>query len=208
MIFLPRILSQRDPQWKGLTLGTSGLSIGDWGCTLISCIMAAQAFGRNLEVEDVLSRMNQKGGFSAGGSLNWLIIAEVLGVDFGYRWETDADPTNRFERVKEIDGFRHIERLATVFGIPTVVFVDTNHDARPNHWVVYIGSGMVVDPWDGQTKPLAVFERLYGYAIFTGTPILIEGEKVPSMIGKANEIAHGRNVDLNTKEIMNAVIRP
>ena len=206
MIKLPTIISQRDPMWASQKLGNSGLSVGDWGCTLISCIMASQAFGKPVYVLGTLAKMNQEGGFSSGGSLNWLIIAEMLGIDFAYRWETDADPTNRFERIHEIDGFRHIEWLASV-GIPTVVFVDTNHDAKPNHWVVYVGDGMVVDPWDAQTKPLSAFERLYGYAIFTGTPVL-SGGKFAAFVGKANEIAHGRNVELNAKEIMQTVSRP
>lgn len=210
MIQLPKILSQRDPLWARQTLGASGLTVGDWGCTFTSCVMIATAFGKHPNLVTVLNAMNSDPqGFAPNGSLNWLPIAKHLGIDFLYRWETDADPSNRFERVKEIDGLRHVERLAE-WGIPTVCFVDTNHDAKPNHWVVYVGDGMVADPWDGTVKPMSVFERLYGYAIFMGQPAYAPAGKgqVASLVGKANEIVRGRNVALNISEIMDAVKRP
>lgn len=206
MIPLTQLLSQRDPSWANRYLGETSMMVGDWGCTLTASVMAAQAFGKNLTMHAVLDEMNKQKGFNAGGSLDWRVLAKALGLEWGYRWETDADLRNKFERVKEVDGFRHIEWLASV-GIPTVVFVDTNHDEKPNHWVTYIGDGKVADPWDGQIKPMSTFERLYGYAVFTGTPVLTGG-KVAVLIGKANEIAQGRNITVNAKEIIQTVIRP
>lgn len=206
MLTLPHVLSQRDPLWSKRYLGATSLTVGDWGCTLTASVMAAQAFGKNLNLNIVLDEMNKAAGFNAGGSLDWLKLAKVLGLDWGYRWETDADPAMRFERVKEVDGLRHIDWLAGV-GIPTVVFVDTDHDEKPNHWATYLGDGQVADPWDGQVKPMSAFKRLYGYAIFTGTPVLTGG-KVGALIGKANEISQGRNITMNAKEIIQTVIRP
>lgn len=206
MIHLPQIISQRDPRWASLKLGNTNLTVGDWGCTFTSGIMLAQAFGRNLDLLAVLKWMNENGGFDDKGAVMWLTFAKALGLDWGYRWETVADPTLRFERISEIDGFFHIDRLAA-WGIPNIAFVDTDHDGKANHWVVYLGDNLVADPWDAQVKSFDVFGHLYGYAIMLGTPIL-GGGKVASIIGKANDIACGRNVELNAKEIIQLVTRP
>lgn len=206
MIRLPKTYSQRDPKWGMKEMGTSGLLLKDWGCTFTCGVMLAQAFAKDISMGDALRKMNEVGGFNAYGSLDWRKFAEVLGLDFGYRWDTEADPKIKFERVSEITGFRHVERLAS-WGIPTIAFVDNNRDGKPNHWVVYLGDGMVADPWDGQIKPMSTFKHLYGYAIMNGTPALSGGKMAP-IVGKANDIAHGRNVALNAKEINQVVNRP
>jgi len=213
MITLPKdlILSQRDPKWAGIKLGASGLTMGDWGCALTCVIMAAGAFGKKADPIAVIAALNANGGFISGGESNgsviWTKVAQVLGIDFLYRYETDADPTNRFERVKEIDGFRHVERNASR-GFPTPCHVDTNHDGKPNHWVLAIGDGQCIDPWDGQVKPLSTFQRLYGYAIFAGLPAYDPSNGIGTLLGKANEIFHGRGVQTYVNEIVDVIKRP
>lgn len=203
---LPR-LSQRDPKWSSLKLGNSGLTVGDWGCTFIASCIAAKAFGKTVDPMRALSSMNSiPGGFEPNGSLNWQPMAKVLGIDHGYRWDTNANVQPNHSLVYEPAAIAHIEWLASV-GIPTVCWVDTDHDAKPNHFVCYVGEQKCIDPWDGQLKSMiSVFKRLYGYEIFTGDAIY--GTKITALVTKANEIKFGRNVDLNAREIMDVVLRP
>ena len=199
-------LKQGDPRWGHMQLGSSGLKMESWGCTFTSGVMVAHAFGKQQSVVSALESMNREGGFDFQGNLYWQKFAQVLGLDFGYRWDTDANGSPSHSTVREMAGWRHINWLADV-GIPTMVFVDTNHDGRANHWCAYIGDGMLNDPWDGREKPLESFGRLYGYAIMNGTPALT-GTKYGAMVGKANEIAKGRNIELNSREILSLVNRP
>ncbi len=201
------LYSQRSSLWFDAKMIPSPWSLGQQGCTLTAACSMAKAFGKDINPLTANKEMVRLGGYDNTGSLSWLVLAKVLGIDFGTRWDTNANVAPNHSQVVEMDGFRHIERLAK-WGIPSICWVDTDHDGKANHWVTYVGDGQVIDPWDGAVKPMSVFERLYGYAIFNGTPVYAEDGKVAAMIGKANEVAHGRNVALNSKEIMDTVNRP
>lgn len=202
---LPRF-SQRDPRWASLTMGASGKTLGDWGCTLTCGAALSHAFARGVTPDVLLQRMNAANGFDAEGSLSWLALMKCVGIDFGYRWDTDANVAPNHSQVIEAAACDHVEWLASTVGYPSVCWVDTDHDGKANHWVLAVGGGQCIDPWDGQAKPIRSFGRLYGYAVPNGDAVY--GTKVTAMVAKANDIAHGRNVALNAGEIMQVVNRP
>lgn len=206
MIPLPK-LSQRDPAWFDKTMGQSGQTLGMQGCTLTAGCMASYAFGKGMQPSQAVAAMNAIGGFDESGSLSWLAFAKVLGLDWGFRYDTTANQAPNHLLYNEADALRHIERNAS-WGFPSICWVDTDHDGKANHWVVYVGDGQCNDPWDGQQKDFSsVFKRLYGVAIFNGTPTLTGG-KIGQLIGKANEASHRRNLDLNLSEMMDAINKP
>lgn len=202
-------LSQRDPRWANLLLGKSGLTVGQFGCTFTAGVMAAQAFGKALDLPTVLAACAAApDAFNGDGTVNWLPFARELGLDFGYRMDTTANVAPNHLQVSESAALRHLDWLATL-GVPVLCWVDTDHDGKANHWVLSVGEGYCLDPWDGQKKELLPsFGHLYGLAIFNGTPVMAENGKVGALVGKANEISRGRNVALNASEIMQVVNRP
>lgn len=188
-------------------MGQSGQTLGQQGCLITASASAAFAFAKQTNPLVLCRQMSQAGGFDQTGSANLLTLAKCLGLDLGFRYDTNANVAPNHSQVNEAMGLLHIERLAK-WGMPSVIWVDTDHDGKPNHWVCYLGQGQVLDPWDGQQKGFdAVFKRLYGYFFFVGQPAWAD-DSVGVLIGKANEIYDGRNVVLNAKEIMDTVKRP
>lgn len=188
-------------------MGHSAYSLSQQGCTVTSLAMLSFAFGKNLNPKQLCDAMNSDGTcFNIDGTLNWIPTAKVMGLDWGFRWDTTAASEPNHSVVNEDAAKAHVERLSQ-WGIPTVVWVDEFHDGKPQHWCCYVGDGMVHDPWTGEHVELASYTHLYGYAIMLGTPVLTGG-KIGQMVGKANEIYQKRNVDLNAQEIIEAVTRP
>lgn len=199
------LYNQRNAAWFSEKMTPSPYVLGQQGCTLTAGCTAAKAFGKDINPLVANREMVRLGGYNNEGSLDWQVFARVLGLDWGYRMDTTANTAPNHSQIHELDALRHIERLAK-WGIPSIVWVDTDHDGKPNHWCCFIGDGQLIDPWDAQQKPLSAFERLYGYAFFNGTPAYAD-DKIGAVIGKANEISHGRNVNLNASEIMQLINR-
>jgi len=206
MFDLPR-MSQRDPKWSDRELVDSGLTIGGWGCTLTSACMAASAFGVEIAPDELTDRMNAIGGFDTWGNLNWLKLAESLGLTFGYRWATDLDAGSGHERIAEGLAWKKVAELQD-WGVPCLLFIDTNRDERPNHWLcswnVIGDTRRAIDPWTGQD--VAVHD-LYGFAFMLGTPLQAEGKLGP-ILGKLVEIGAGMNIEMNAREALEIIKRP
>lgn len=199
--------NQRDSQWFAEPMGHSPFSLGMQGCTVTSLSMLSFAFGKNLNPKQLCDAMNSDGTcFNTDGTLNWLPTAKVMGIDWGFRWDTTAANEPNHSVVNEDAAKAHVERLSQ-WGIPTAVWVDENHDGKANHWCCYVGDGMANDPWTGEQVALSTYTHLYGYAIMLSTPVLTGGT-VGQMAGKANEISNHRNVDMNANEIIQCVTRP
>lgn len=183
------------------------MTIGRWGCADTAGCIAAQAFGVDMTPDQVASHDEVfiKDG-TMQGSLLWKPFARALGVDFGFRLDTTENRSASHSVFDHDAVRRHMDTLVD-FGIPSLALVDTNDDHWPNHWVTYVGNNQAIDPWDGMLKSMKVFGPVYGLAILNGTPVLAGG-KLGALVGKANEIANGRNVMSNSQEIMDVINRP
>lgn len=200
-------VSQNDPRWRDDFLGSSQVTIGAYGCAMCSSLMAAQAFAVSKTPDEIALHSEVFDPIS--GALSWQPLAIAIGVDFGYRYDTDTNPNPRHMRVQESAARLHIDFLASL-GIPAICKIDSNPNTPEldEHWVTYVGDGMCIDPWDGRLRPLGeTYGKLWGVGILNGTPVLVGG-KLAAMVGKANEIHRGRNVDLNASEIMQVINRP
>lgn len=141
-----QILSQRDPKWGNIKLGTSATFIKDYGCT-ITCI--AMIVGTTPDV--VNDRMKAVGGFSNGNLVIWAKIAEAFpGISVNRVWSYD--------------------NTAVLAAVPNVL---VEVDAKPiggtgKHWVVYVGNKRLYDPWTGTDRPTSDFPGQSGYCVLTG----------------------------------------
>jgi len=138
-------LGQRDTRWKNTKLGTSDTTIGNYGCTITALTMLA---GLD-RVDEVNSRLKAVGGFASGNLLIWSKINEALPwlkfVWRGYSYEND--------KVK----------AAIVQAGGCLVEVNGAPIGGTKHWVLYIGDGKMIDPWDGKEKSTTSYQST-GYA--------------------------------------------
>lgn len=138
-------LSQRDKRWSAIKLGTSNTTIGDFGCT-ITCI--AMIVGTTPDV--VNERMKQVAGFAEGNLVIWAKIDEAFpGIHARRVWTYDnADVKANIKRV--------------------LVEVDGKPIGGYRHWVVYVGSQKLYDPWDGKEDPTSDYPNPVSYCVLEG----------------------------------------
>jgi hypothetical protein len=128
---LPRPISQRDPRWASLLLGTSGLTVGSQGCVVTCCSYdLTRAIGRDITPAELVPWLNTHGGFT-NGLLYWRKIDEFSKGKLRY-W---ALPVGK--------------RFTLIRG-----------QFKPNdrwfqHWIALIpGTGMCMEPWRGQFRKI------------------------------------------------------
>lgn len=150
----PVLLSQNDPRWKNIPLGTSRSSIGQGGCT-ITCI--AMKFG--LDPKFVNERLNAVDGFAPSQANNpfepeknlviWNKLSEALpGVKFEYKYYT-------YDNEKVL---QNLPCLVEVNGAPIGGF---------RHWVLFVGNHQIFDPWDGKVKPTSTYQPI-SFVVLSG----------------------------------------
>lgn len=149
---IPR--SQRDPQWANIILGQSTKSIGTHGCTITAIAMK---FG--VDPKFVNERLNAVDGYLAenpGDPFNpqkdlviWKKLEQALpGVVFNYKYNNYDDNIVKAN-------------------LPCIVEVDGAPIGGSRHWVLYIGDGQLIDPWDGKVKPISIYKPL-SFVVLTG----------------------------------------
>lgn len=140
------IVSQRDPKWSNITLGTSG-TIGQYGCT-IDCL----GYLVGLTPDKVNERMKAVGGYANGNLVIWGKVQEAIGVTC-YRYTT-YDNTKVQEAIAS-NGAVLGEVDAKAIG------------GTGRHWVVMTGNKMCQDPWIGKERPTSDFSFTgYTTAVF------------------------------------------
>lgn len=116
-------LKQRDPRWKDIQLGKCpGETIGKSGC-LITCY--AMLSGKlPPEVNSILTK---QGGYQMGCLVIQNLACELLGLINGGKTKTPQ---------------------------VTPCIAETNHFAPtvPQHFVIWLGDGQILDPLDGKKK--------------------------------------------------------
>lgn len=141
------LLSQRDPRWKNLKLGTGDATstIGAFGCTVT-------ALGMILETTpDVVNdRINSVQGYANGNLVIWAKLEQAF-------------PGLKIKRVWTYDN------TDVKANVPNVlVEVDGKPIGGVRHWVIYIGGGKANDPWDGKEKLTSSYPDPLSYCVIGG----------------------------------------
>lgn len=137
MTFTP--LKQTDSRWGYLFLGLSGLTIGDYGCTLTCCSMAANT------TPDIAVK---KASFDKNGCIIWESLI-AIGLKLIKRERNKWDNNEVLEAIKKY-GFCLGELV---------------HPSGYIHWVFMIGNKKMIDPLSGKVEPVSKYENYIGYCI-------------------------------------------
>lgn len=185
--------SQNAPGLNSIRLGTGSTNkttIASHGCTVTSI---GNAVGLTPQiVNDLFVNRNvyaaSKDTPNTFNLVNWTrIYFAIPSLDFewrGYSYEDD--------RVKEAinrNGFCLVAVDASPIG----------GNVKDGHWVLAIGDGKIIDPWDGKEKPFSTY-RATGYAILNrvATP--------PNSGGSMNMYGSPNQYDLSNPESMKIAV--
>jgi ABC-type bacteriocin/lantibiotic exporter with double-glycine peptidase domain len=126
-----KILSQRDPKWGQKTIGKTGSTLRDYGCTLTSISMLSDWYGCYQDPGQLAKNLR---------FLKDLILWQSVTEKLCFRWVWRA---YKYDETKI---------LASLKGKTTSCLLQV----RGNHWVVGIrkvgNHYWVADPWDGKRK--------------------------------------------------------
>jgi hypothetical protein len=138
-------LSQRDKRWGSIKLGTSDTTISGYGCT-ITCI--SMIIGTTPDVAN--ERLKAVNGYAQGNLVIWDKLAEAFpGI-----------------KIKRVWSYDNADVLANVPNV--LVEVDGKPIGGYRHWVVYIGSKKMIDPWDGTEKSTTSYPSPVSYCVILG----------------------------------------
>lgn len=143
-------LSQRDPRWKDIPLGTSQTTtIGSHGCTITAIAMLA-----GLTPDEVNRRLLQVQGYASTNLVIWSKIKEAI------PW---LDHEKRVYSYNNEDVKLAIEKYGGC--LIEVDFDGKISTPRDQHWVVYKGDQKMIDPWTGSEKPTSYYPIVEGYSV-------------------------------------------
>lgn len=145
-------LNQRDARWSRVKLGFSNLTIGGYGCTLVSLTMLLNYIERKSYTPDqVNARLKEKGAF-VGALMNWSRVSL-------------AYPSLRFvERGRNYSNLK-VSSYVYIRKLPVMVEVDGESIGAGHHWVLFIGDRKMNDPWTGKTESTSKYPCT-GYSLF------------------------------------------
>jgi len=175
----PLLLSQRDPKWANLPLGTSSSSIGYEGCLLTALGMK---FGLTPDI--INQRLNAVDGFLSPKGAHpsekklviWKKLDEALpGVKFTYRHYQYNN-----EVVKQ--------------NLPCLVEVNGAPIGGSVHWVLYIGNQQLHDPFDGKVKSTASYPQPLGFALVSGQASLASSTPTETFMYRGIDMRDTANV--------------
>lgn len=147
MSFKP--LSQRNPTWKDINLGTSRTTtIGSHGCTITCIAMLA-----GLTPDDVNKRLKAVKGFAKTNLVVWSKIEEAIPW-LRFTWRGYSYKNDEVLKAIEKNGACLVE-------------VDFDNNVRTDgvHWVLFTGNQNQLDPWTGNVTPTSKYSMKTGYAI-------------------------------------------
>ena len=144
-------LSQRDPRWANLKLGSSSLTISKFGCTTTSISMLSDYFGCYQSPDKIAANPNN---YTKEGLIVWQNL--------------------KFEKMKFQTRLRVCPPDSTLIEIlkdpnrAVIANVDDGH-----HWVVLVKKNVIgkdwtcVDPWSGsKCDVFKTYRNIVGVAIF------------------------------------------
>lgn len=138
-------LSQRDKRWGSIKLGFSDTTIADYGCTITALSII---LGTTPDVTN--ERLKAVQGYAQGNLVIWAKLEEAFpGIKIKRVWTYDNEDVKK--------------------NVPNVlVEVDGKPIGGYRHWVVYIGNGKMIDPWDGKEKSTASYPSPVSYCVIGG----------------------------------------
>lgn len=144
-------LSQRDKRWASKKLGFSNLTIGSYGCTLVSLTMLLNYLGYIDTPDQVNQKLKSVKAFS-GALLLWTNVQK-------------AYPKLKF--IKRAYNYSNIEVASYVYvrKLPVMVEVNASSIGAPRHWVLFKGGGVMNDPWTGKEEKTSKYP-LTGYSLY------------------------------------------
>lgn len=153
-------LSQRDSRWRSYKLGFSNYTIGSHGCTLTCLTMLLRYLGYSSFPHTVNTSLKSLGNYNAktnpkGAFLGALLVWHNISRVFKIRFVKRAYSYNNVE----VSWYIYVKKL------PVLVEVNAAKIGAARHWVLFIGNGKMIDPWDAKVKPTNTYP-LVGYALF------------------------------------------
>lgn len=135
-------MSQNDPRWKSIRLGTSNVTIGQQGC-LITCVaMVEKYYGFDYTPATLNAYLTNHDGYASGNLLWWGRVPHLSIA-------TWVDCLNVPAPLSQIDA-------CLGRGEPVIAHVDFVPSTSPinDHYVLLIGKlgaddYTMIDPWDG-----------------------------------------------------------
>ena len=159
-MFQVKPLSQQDPAWKSIPLGSdSSSTIGVYGCLLTDLAMVANGFGASETPATLNVKMKASGGFQGANVIPAVLPQVVPNVRYKRFQACDAPPAP----MQDIDS-------ALAAGQPVIVQVDYSPVAGlQSHWVILLGKVgsdyAIQDPWPNpvDSKQVLLTQR-FGFA--------------------------------------------
>lgn len=150
-------LSQRDKQWGDITIGNSNSKLKDVGCTLTALSMLAGT------TPDVLNaKLTAVNGFQ-DDKIIWTAINKtdllIRFPDMGRHYSYDNDAVS--EAINKYGGC-----------LVEVDYDGVTSTPSDRHWILYIGNGQAIDPWNGYIISTNKYPIVKGYCIIEVLDVL------------------------------------
>ena len=146
------LISQRDARWAKERIGSTNLTIADWGCTICSCSMALEKLrGDFCNPANAARYWN----FNARGELIWQ--TKFNGMHFVWRgYSIDMNKIKEYAN----DSSKAVVAKVSGYSTPHWVYVDRVHGNKRT-------DVSIIDPLNGQFyRNLPIKYNIVGYALF------------------------------------------
>ena len=170
-------ISQRDVKWGSKKLGTSSVTIGNYGCYLTCLSMLLKYYGHEQDPE-ALNELFKSNDVYVQGNLvsGWAVNKVYNDIKYEEHYECPDIPCN----LSKIDAY--LDK-----GMPVIAKVDFSPTAGvQDHFVLIIGkennSYLIADPWTGEVyffeaKYGDPAKNIYGLRLYSGEVKEVEDDK-------------------------------
>lgn len=172
-------LSQKDPRWGSLKLGTSPSTISAYGC-LITCVsMMLRYFGFDTDPAQLNENLKRNGGYHKQNLFVWGSLTPLYpGVKHLYRYEPVL-----FDKIDEqLKLSRPV--IVEVDGSPASSVID-------EHWILIVGKDggdyIINDPIDGRRMRFGERYGDYRSKIYIANTYSFSGEVPPPVVTPPQE---------------------
>ena len=132
MAFIPALYSQRDIRWSWRKLGTSGLTMGGFGCTTtVAARFCSWVMGRNVTPGELCAWLKKNNGYNGYGEILWKKVEEFTKFHLMYKGRGTEPPKPDITYAMRIVQWGKLK-----------------------HFVGRMPNEMCYDPWDGKVKPI------------------------------------------------------
>ena len=200
-------ISQRDSKYALKRLGTSSVTIGNYGCLLTCHCMMLNYYGKDFTVDSLNEFYKSKGVFDQGNLINFWEAAncfEDITADEYINCYTEP------ALLEKIDKY-----LAE--GKPVITLVD--FDPKPGiqtHFVLIIGKEndyLLNDPWTGETYFFTAkygsdpAKGIFGLRLYSGK-VPIGGETVESLLAQVESLSNKLATEITSNaELRKTIVR-